>query len=136
MKWWPLECKSGDMIRVKIGSIYHFGIFVSNGEVIQFGLPPRPEYQNDPRRTQVCATDMDLFSGGAIVEAARFSLAEKLKKFSAKKIVERARARLGETGYDILHNNCEHFVYECVFGQKRSPQIEEIQKRWESVCPK
>lgn len=124
------------MIRVKIGSIYHFGIFVSKDEVIQFGLPPRPENQNDPLRTQVCATDIGVFSGGTIVECARFTLAEKIKKFPAKKIVFRARARLGETGYDILHNNCEHFVYECVFGQKRSPQIEEIQKRWDSVCPK
>jgi len=132
MKWWPSECTGGDMIRVKIGSIYHYGIFISVDEIIQFGLPPRPENQGSPLCTQVCKTDINVFSGGAIVEKAQFGIGEKIKKFPAKEIIKRARMRLGETGYDIIHNNCEHFAYECVFGQKRSLQTEEVKKRWSS----
>ena len=40
MIWWQAECKYGDMIRVCCGNLYHYGIFVSEDEVIQFGLPP------------------------------------------------------------------------------------------------
>ena len=40
MKWSFVEPSSGDMIRVKLGSIYHYGIFADDGEIIQFGLPP------------------------------------------------------------------------------------------------
>ena len=41
-----------------------------------------------------------------------------------------ARSRLGEGGYNILHNNCEHFVNECVFGIKKSEQEEEVRRKW------
>ena len=40
MKWLPGECRPGDMIRVRLGSIYHYGIFVSEDEIVQFGPPP------------------------------------------------------------------------------------------------
>ena len=44
MKWVFGECLPGDMIRIKTGAVYHYGIFVSDAEVIQFGYPPLPEY--------------------------------------------------------------------------------------------
>ena len=40
MKWELVEPKLGDIIRVRLGDLYHFGIFVSEDEVIQFGLAP------------------------------------------------------------------------------------------------
>ncbi|MBQ1703581.1 MAG: 4'-phosphopantetheinyl transferase superfamily protein, partial [Oscillospiraceae bacterium] len=43
-----------------------------------------------------------------------------------------ARSRIGEGGYDIIHNNCEHFAYECLFGVGRSLQEEELRKKWQS----
>ena len=29
MKWEPKECQAGDIVRIKLGGVYHFGIFVS-----------------------------------------------------------------------------------------------------------
>ncbi len=43
MRWEPTACQAGDMVRVRLGSVYHYGIFVSEDEVIQFGLPPTAE---------------------------------------------------------------------------------------------
>ena len=34
MNWWQSECKRGDMIRVSFGNFYHYGIFVSDDEII------------------------------------------------------------------------------------------------------
>ena len=38
MKWSPEELHPGDIIRVKIGSVYHYGIFCSEEEVVAFGV--------------------------------------------------------------------------------------------------
>ncbi|MBR4852552.1 MAG: lecithin retinol acyltransferase family protein, partial [Clostridia bacterium] len=48
----------------------------------------------------------------------KFERQEKKKRFSPEKTVSRAKSRLGETGYNILENNCEHFVYDCAFGKE------------------
>lgn len=130
MKWSPSECKAGDMIRIPIGAFYHIGIFVSENEVIQFGLPPVPENRTDNSNIEVLATDIDTFSCGRIVEVAKLDFKEKLKRFKPQKTVEIARSRIGERGYNIIHNNCEHFAYECVFGVKYCSQEDELRKKW------
>lgn len=129
MKFWPSQCERGDMVRVRIGSIWHYGVYVSDDEVIQFGFPPREGAVSQETIT-VCATDMDGFSGGSIVEKAKLSIGERLRRNPPEKTVAIARSRIGESGYDLLHNNCEHFAFECVFGEKRSVQEEEARKRW------
>jgi hypothetical protein len=50
--------------------------------------------------------------------------------------VRRARERIGEKGYDILHNNCEHFARYCYFGEKRCEVTEGVVSEWKSktVC--
>ena len=40
MKWLLTEPRYGDMVRVKSGTVYHYGVYVSDDEVIQFGLAP------------------------------------------------------------------------------------------------
>ena len=136
MKWLPADCSPGDMVRVRTGSVFHYGIFVSEDEIIAFGLPPVPEYRDRPDRLTVLATDADTFSCGSIIEKAVFSFSEKRKKRAPAKIVEIARSRIGETGYNIIHNNCEHFANECVFGVARCSVEEEARRRWLSrpIC--
>lgn len=132
MKWQSTECRSGDIVRVKLGTIYHYGIFVSEEEVIQFGLPPTPQNLAANSDFKVCATDIDTFACGCLVERGVPSLAERLKRYSRRKTVRNARARLGEGDYNLIHNNCEHFVYLCAFGVKLSVQEEEARRRWNS----
>ncbi len=130
MKWWPSPCKPGDMLRVRAGAVYHYGIFVTEEEVIQFGPPPVASAMASSGDFKVMATDMDGFCCGAIVEVAIPETREERRRFSPKKTVELARASLGQGGYDLLHNNCEHFAYECVYGVKKSTQAEEVRRRW------
>ena len=56
------------------------------------------------------------------------SLSALLKRFnyqlaSPSKTVERARSKLGEDGYNIVFNNCEHFAIWCKTGVKESHQV-------------
>ena len=129
MKWWPAAVKSGDMVRVRIGGIWHYGVYVSDSEVIQFGAPPRQGAEK-PDDILVCATSMEVFSGGSIVETAKLGLIERMKRIPPGRTVRIARSRIGEGGYNLLHNNCEHFAYECVFGVKRSEQEEAARRQW------
>lgn len=130
MKWWPDRCEPGDMVRVSIGSIKHYGVFVSENEVIQFGPPPVSLQTLNNADICVCAATIEEFSCGNIVERAILDKTESRRRLSPKKTVEIARSRLGEKGYNLLHNNCEHFAYECVFGKKKSTQEEEARSRW------
>ena len=40
MNWVKKPPSLGDMVRVRIGSIYHFGVCVGSDEIVQFGLAP------------------------------------------------------------------------------------------------
>ena len=132
MKWAPNDCQSGDMIRIRLGSIYHYGIFVSEDEVIQFGYPPLPEYKEKSQNITVGAVSIDEFSSGKIVEAAVLDRKEKRRRIPPDETVKIARSKIGTGGYNILHNNCEHFAYECVFGIKKSTQEDYIRSLWQS----
>ena len=134
MKWWPAPCQPGDMIRVRVGSIWHYGIFVSGDEVIQFGTPPT--VPRDNAEVIVCATDMAVFCCGSIVEVAVPDKGEARTRLPREETVRLARSRMGEGGYNLVHNNCEHFAWQCAFGVKKSSQEEDARQRWNSrpIC--
>ena len=125
MKWELKEPVLGDMIRVKVGSIYHYGIYVSDAEVIQFGLSPSRRIGLSDADVAVCISNIDDFLADGFLEIGVPERKDK-KRFSPKKTVEIARARVGEKGYNIIYNNCEHFAYECFCGEKICSQTADV----------
>lgn len=117
----------GDMIRVKVQFYHHYGIFVSESEVIQFGLPDDPMRSADQIR--VLATDVMTFLQGGDLEVMVPDREARKKMRSPEQIVALARQRIGEGGYNILHNNCEHFANECVFGEKHSGFLQDVREK-------
>ena len=130
MKWTPGECVKGDIVRVRLGSGYHYGVFVSEDEVIQFGYPPLPEFADKNADPRVCAVDADTFCCGKMIERGIPVRSDKSVRRTPDEAVALARSRIGEGGYNVIHNNCEHFARECVLGAKRSEQEEELRRRW------
>ena len=126
MKWTFCEPAFGDMVRVAIGSIYHFGIYVSDDEVIQFGLPPSARSSLLDADVEVLASGIDEFLAGGFLEVAEFDKKEKKRNRTPKETVEYARSKLGTRGYHILYNNCEHFANECISGVKVCRQAEDV----------
>lgn len=116
------EPRFGDIIRTRVRFYYHYGIYVSDDQVIQFGLPDN--VTTPSHLIRVLSTDVYTFLNGGTVEVAQPDRAERKKMRPAKEAVAVAQSRIGETGYDILHNNCEHFVNECVFGEHRCSFLE------------
>ena len=136
MKWLSVEPTYGSMIRVQAGSIHHYGVFVTPDEVIQFGLAPvlRP-HQKDADVT-VLSTDLVGFLNGGDWETAVFTPEEAATHPTPAEAVSTARSRMGERGYHILYNNCEHFAYECVTGKKQSDQVESVREMFQKMLGK
>lgn len=133
MKWCLQTAQRGDMVRVRIGSLYHYGIFVSEDEVIQFGPPPVNSLRLNDSEIEVCSTDVYAFLSGGFMEVAVSDRSDKKKRRSATDTVASARSRLGEKGYNILYNNCEHFANECAFGEKFCSQTESLRDTFRHI---
>ena len=131
MKWTMKEARYGDIVRVSLGKIYHYGIFVSEEEIIQFGLPPTPNRRLED--VEVLASGVDQFLGGGFLEVGECEGREKKRRKTPKETVAAARKRLGERGYDILYNNCEHFANECAFGEKFSTMTESLREKFRAI---
>lgn len=117
----------GDLIRTKVRFYYHYGIFVSEQQVIQFGLPDDP--MRPAEQIQVLSSDIDAFLQGGEVEVAVPDGATRRQMRDADEIVRIALSRMGEGGYDILHNNCEHFVNDCAFGKPTSTFLQDVREK-------
>ena len=127
MQWVEKTPVFGDVIRTKVSFYHHYGIFVSEEEVIQFGLPDDP--MRAAEQIKVLTSDVRTFLRGGEIEVAVPSGAERRQMRSPEQTVEIARRRLGEGGYDILHNNCEHFVNDCAFGQPSSSFLQDVREK-------
>ncbi len=73
----------------------------------------------------------DLSTAGIIEEVAleKFSQGKEIqvrsyedRKYSLEDAIIRAKLRLGEDQYHVLHNNCEHLIEWCITGEHRSHQ--------------
>ena len=124
MTWSDKAPSPSQIIRTKVSFYYHYGIFISDDEVIQFGLPTAPGTPAED--IKVLATDINTFLGGGELETALYTKEEKRRMRNADDIIKIARSRIGEGGYDILHNNCENFVNDCVFGVNTSSFVESV----------
>ena len=118
MEWVIKKAKKGDIIRTKVKFYHHYGIFIDEENIIQFGF--RDNSGINPETIAVVSTDIKTFCDSHPFETAKLSLRERLKRKSVKEIVSTAQNSLGQRGYNILHNNCEHFVNSCVFGEAKS----------------
>ena len=136
MIWQKTPPTAGSMIRVESGSIHHYGVYVSDSEVIQFGLAPilRPG-QKDSDVT-VLSTDLIAFLNGGDCETAVFTPEETATHPTPAEAISTARSRMGEGGYHILYNNCEHFANECVTGKHYSQQVDRVREMFKGLFGK
>lgn len=122
MRWMVKKPTRGCPIRVKVNFYYHYGIYADDDHVIAFGLPDNGNMH--PDEIAVVSTGIDVFLAGGMLEVGVPTLQESLKNRSAHQVVAYAEAAVGRKGYHILHNNCEHFMNECLSGERTSHFID------------
>jgi hypothetical protein len=106
--------KIGDHI-VVFTSVFHHGIYVGKGSVIHFSGDT-----DDPGNASIRREPLSAFGDGRAPRVVSYS---EVKCFSAKEVVKRAESRLGEKGYSLLENNCEHYAVWCKTGEHESFQV-------------
>ena len=146
--------QNGDVIRVNRGLYSHYGVYVADCEhVIHYTGATGPddfngivretslaEFLNGAETFSVCSfpekpQNISPFSGtkgsknGSIFQLWQALKALKLRDYhlySGDETVKRARSRLGQGGYNLALNNCEHFAVWCRTGVSSSSQVNNI----------
>lgn len=103
--------KRGCVIRDKRILYSHYGIYAGSREVIHFseGKVRRQALRHftgyDHGEIEVMSFDEDV-----------------IRHISLEDSYERAKSKVGLDGYDLFHNNCEHFALWCRTGKAISTQ--------------
>ena len=109
--WVQKPPQKGDHIRVqRMNGLYaHHGIYVSDEEVIHF-TGKDDDSILDWSKPEVIQTDLAYFLKGGTLEVKEYTDEEFADLYSPEQIVTYARACLGDKGYNLIFNNCEHFA--------------------------
>ncbi len=84
----------------------HHGIYIGGGYVIHF----------DAYMDKVSNDNIQSFSGGCPIRVKRHAS-------TPSYAINTAKSKLGEGGYNLLTNNCEHFVNDCLDDRHTSSQV-------------
>ncbi|CAB1323839.1 unnamed protein product [Coregonus sp. 'balchen'] len=126
----------GDMIEINRGAYNHWALYIGNGEVIHFVTP------DGPSRLAFCSVSS---SSGSLSCKGTITI-DKLKDMAAGNtykinnyldgkykprrtdvIMEDVDKMRGRTGkYDVLGQNCEHFVTFLRYGKSESKQADDF----------
>ncbi len=124
--WQKRKPKYADHIRVNRGLYFHHGIYVTDKEIIHFTGKDDDDILGT--NNEVITSDLKFFAKDVSIEVKIYNNDEISDLYPPIDIVNYARACLGDKGYNLVFNNCEHFANMCTLGRFRSRQIENILK--------
>ncbi len=123
--WLDTPPQMGDHIRVVRGLYAHHGVYVSAQEVIHFTGTESDNVLNWSANEVIRTALADFLRLGQL-QVRDYSPEEALDRYHPAHIVDYARACLGDKGYHLVFNNCEHFANVCTLGHFRSRQVERV----------
>jgi hypothetical protein len=94
------------LVTPRIGYQHH-GLYIGNQQVIHF-----------TSNSQIEIVSLSEFTNGNGYSIQKFH-----SKFSRQEIIDRAKSRLGNDNYNVVFNNCEHFISWCIHDKPISKQI-------------
>jgi NC domain. len=123
--WIKRKANKGDHIKVDRGLYTHHGVYISNDEVIHF-TGSEEDSVLDWSKPEVIQTDLSYFLKDGELEVKEYTDDELQDLYPVDHIIAYARACLGDKGYNLVFNNCEHFANVCTLGRFRSRQVEKV----------
>ena len=113
------KLKPGDHLFITYGVLTHHGIYSGDGTVIHY----KKGIKKGIIEVSIQEFAEDVATRGLISKKI-YIREHKTRKFSREESVERARERIGEAGWNLLINNCEHFVEWCINGKFGPEEID------------
>jgi hypothetical protein len=123
--WLIKQPVKGDHIKVDRGLYTHHGVYISHEEVIHF-TGTGDDSILDWSKNEVIKTDLNYFIRGGQVQVKEYTEDELKDLYPVNHIDAYAKACLGDKGYNLIFNNCEHFANTCTLGRFRSNQVEKV----------
>lgn len=113
----------GDHLFIYCLGYSHHGIDLGNGNVIHFDSGPWRKFVSHTTDAPptIRETTLDQFARGRELLVRLYDLGD-----DPELVVDRARSRLGEEGYELFDNNCEHFAVWCKTGLAESTQVQAV----------
>ena len=142
--------RPGDIIGVSRMLYDHYAIYVGNNRVVHYAAPDNEIGRN----ATIHEADFDEFMGSGktyfilsfcgkypvrVHSSTSFTVTDSYRQlyrpvnhsgkinyriFTPEETIKRAYSRIGETRYNLLTNNCEHFALWCKTGIAMSSQVE------------
>lgn len=120
------EMEPGDHLYSPREFYTHHGIYIGDNKVIHYS-----GFCNGMNRGTICEASLSTFANGNEVKV----LPRTFRRYNHQETIKRARSRLGEDMYDVLLNNCEHFVNWCISGVHESKQVDTLKNIHETIQP-
>ena len=105
----------GQHLYVSRGLYTHHGLGDGHDGVIHYSEPT-----DGPAKGFIRRTSLSQFARDGDIKLREYQS----RRFSPDEAVKRAESRLGENGYSLWGNNCEHFVSWCITGDHNSKQVD------------
>lgn len=102
----------GDHLYITYGILTHHGLYSGDGKVIHYKKGKDKGIIEVP--IQEFAEDVP---SRGLISKKIYIRKHETRKFSREESIERARSRIGEAGWNLLVNNCEHFIEWCINGK-------------------
>lgn len=102
-----------DHLRARRFGFWHHGIFIGSNRVVHF-----TNVRGGKGDATIRIGTLAEFAAGGRVEVVAYPACS-----PPNEVLQRARVRLGESGYDLFQNNCEHFARWCKTGVHESQQV-------------
>ena len=109
--------KRGDHLVSSRFGYDHHGLYVGNGAVIHYS-----GFSEAFNKGSIEITSIDEFTQGNSYKVKSHFIAV----YEAEERVDRAFSKLGEDSYNLMFNNCEHFINWCFNGFKTSSQVNRL----------
>jgi len=118
----------GDHLFITYGVLTHHGIYSGGGRVIHYKKGGKKGIMEVP--IQEFAEDV---ATRGLISKKIYIREHETRKLSREDSLKRARERIGEAGWNLLSNNCEHFVEWCIndkFGPEKidAPSLKKTEK--------
>ena len=153
------EMIPGDILAVDRGVYLHYAVYVGNGEVIHYSggsgdfdgkisihQAPMAEFLKEnksyfvlefsdkkPEKITFSEAAKQVLCGKILVLIHNLRREKKYHLYSPEETVRRAESRLGETKYNLLTENCEHFAIWCKTGVSESHQVNALLEGLEQI---
>lgn len=146
-----IPARPGDVICVHRIGFQHFAVYIGNDRIIHYDMDPSQDSKlcihEASLKDFLNGTDIYYICSfpplyGVPTENMEYSAFQKLMTnlersdklwdylkavnyhlYTPKETIERAKSRIGESDYNLITNNCEHFALWCKTGISESHQI-------------